>query len=208
LKAVLWDMDGTLVDSEFLHFESLVGAMDTLGLEAPNDLHDRVIGMSAEDVYAWLQEKHGITIGFQDWIVLKYDQYLNRVQEIRPFESALDLWHKLEGAGIKQAVVSNSDRIVVDANLNHVDLTRPKLVTVSRNDVRAGKPDPEPYLRGAHLLGVDPSEALVLEDSPTGASAGMAAGMTTYFVPGALSPAPAGVRKLSCYDEVARIWGI
>ena len=208
MKAVLWDMDGTMVDSEFLHFEALASAMTSLGLPVPPDLHDHVIGMSAESVHSWLQERHGLDLAFQDWIVLKYDQYLKRVQEIAPFDGALELWSRLDAAGISQAVVSNSDRIIVDANLGHVGLTKPKLVTVSRNDVRNGKPDPEPYLRGAYLLGVSPSETLVLEDSPTGAKAGLAAGMATYFVPGATAPPPTGVIKLAAYDDVAAICGI
>lgn len=208
MKAVLWDMDGTLVDSEFLHFEALESAMNSLGLTVPSDLHDRVIGMSAESVYEWLVAHHKLILGFQAWIAHKYDIYLKRVAEIAPFEGALELWQTLETAGVKQAVVSNSDRIIVDANLSHVGLAKPKLVTVSRNDVVAGKPDPEPYRRGAYTLGVDPSEVIVLEDSTTGANAGVAAGMATYFVPGALSPPPAGVKKLNSYQGVANLCGI
>lgn len=201
-------MDGTLVDSEFLHFEALESAMYSLGLSVPADLHDRVIGMSAESVYDWLVEQHGLTLGFQEWIVHKYDLYLKRVTEITPFQGALELWQTLEAAGVKQAVVSNSDRIIVDANLKHISLSKPKLITVSRNDVVAGKPDPEPYQRGAYLLGVDPSEAIVLEDSVTGATAGVAAGMATYFVPSALSNPPPGVCKLDAYREVASLCDI
>ena len=103
MKAVLWDMDGTLVDSEFLHFEALVGAMSSLGLDVPSDLHDHVIGMSAESVHDWLREKHGLKLGFQAWIVKKYEHYLNRVTEITPFEGAIDLWQALETAGVEQA---------------------------------------------------------------------------------------------------------
>jgi len=81
------------------------------------------------------------------------------------------------------AIVSNSDRMLVDANLRAAGLQVPGLVSVARNDVRFGKPRPEPYLRAAWLLGVDPSDCIVVEDSVPGARAGLAAGMTVIGWP-------------------------
>ena len=74
-------------------------------------------------------------------------------------------------------MVSNSDRMLVDASLAVAGIARPDMITVTRNDVRNGKPDAEPYLRAAWLLGVAPHECLVVEDSTPGAQAGLAAGM-------------------------------
>ncbi|TIV56214.1 MAG: HAD family phosphatase, partial [Mesorhizobium sp.] len=71
---------------------------------------------------------------------------------------------------------SNSDRLIVDANLSAVGLVYPGMHTVSRNDVRQGKPHGEPFLRAAYLAGVDPADAVAVDDSVTGAMAGLAAG--------------------------------
>jgi len=75
-----------------------------------------------------------------------------------------------------QAVVSNSDRIVVNANIRVLGLEKPGFISVSINDVLNGKPHPEPYQRGAALLGVEPHQCIAVEDSPTGARAALAAG--------------------------------
>jgi HAD superfamily hydrolase (TIGR01509 family) len=123
------------------------------------------------------------------------------------FAEALQVWRQAEAQGLAQAVVSNSDRAIVDANLREVGLTRPGQVTISRNDVRQGKPSPEGYLRAAWLLGVDPTEALVIEDSASGAAAGLAAGMKTAFVPHALGRGPAGTIPLRHMDEVLDLLG-
>ncbi len=101
-----------------------------------------------------------------------------------------------------QAVVSNSDRLVVDANLRTVGLAHAGMKTVSRNDVREGKPHAEPFLRAAWLAGVDPGRAVVVEDSFTGALAGLAAGMRTLYWPERPMPGPAGAVLV---DDVAQL---
>ncbi len=88
----------------------------------------------------------------------------------------------------------------MDRQLGLVGLTRPGSITVARNDVRRGKPDPEGYLRAAWLLEMAPADCIVVEDSPSGAAAGLAAGMVTLFVPHSTLPAPAGTHRL---DEMA-----
>ena len=201
MKALLWDMDGTLIDSEPLHERALVAALTALGLDPAPGLHDHVIGMSADAVYDWLCRNSGLDMPFPDWIRLKYSHYMAGVAGLNPMPRALEVWAAAEAAGLPQAVASNSDRIIVEANLGHMGLTRPGLATVSRNDVRNGKPDPEIYLRAAYLLGVDPSEAVVVEDSATGARAGLAAGMQVLVVPYSPVEPPEGARKLADMDE-------
>ena len=84
---------------------------------------------------------------------------------LKPRPGALEIFRDLQRAGVVQAVVSNSDRLIVDANLGAVGLVEPGMKSVSRNDVREGKPLPEPFLRAAWLTGIDPAETFVMEDS-------------------------------------------
>lgn len=202
ISAVLWDMDGTLIDSEHLHNQALIAVMRQKNIQPPSDLIDRVTGLSAESVYDWLCSDFGLDISFDEWIKLKYDAYFRGLDSIREFPTSTRVWQELAMAGVKQAIISNSDRIIVDYNINHLKFNRPKLVTVSRNDVRSGKPSPEGYLRASWLLDVEPESCLVLEDSPTGAKAGQEAGMETYFVPHAVLSPPEGVKKLESMDEI------
>jgi HAD superfamily hydrolase (TIGR01509 family) len=118
------------------------------------------------------------------------------------FDQAIATWQRLAEAGIGEAVVSNSDRTIVDINLRSVRLVRPAMVTIARNDVRRGKPDPEGYLRAAWLLGTAPEECLIVEDSTSGAAAALASGIATVFVPHATVPVPAGVTGSSDMREL------
>jgi len=202
LKAVLWDMDGTLVDSENVAVEAFRLAMIDAGLPAIPNLYDRVLGRAADDLYRWLVADFGLTLPAVEWEERKHFHHFNASEQIKGFTAATDVFRSLDFASIPQAIVSNSDRKIVDVQLTLVGLTRPGHITVSRNDVRKGKPDPEGYLRAAWLLGVDPSECLVVEDSNSGAAAGTAARMVTVMVPHATVAAPAGVLQLTRMEEV------
>jgi len=182
-RAVLFDMDGTLVDSEGLHFDAMKQALLQMGYHVPDALADRMTGMSGADCHALLREAIGFKPSFDDYVEGKYRCYLAgaaRLERRRGVDAVLRL---LAETGTRFAIVSNSDRMLVDANLRAASLQQPGLVTVSRNDVVRGKPDPEPYLRAAHLLGVSPENCIVVEDSTPGAVAGLAAGMTVIGWP-------------------------
>ncbi len=182
-KAVFWDMDGTLTDSEPLHEAALVGALRSAGVTPPADLHERVLGIAAWPVYEMLRDECGLDLPFDDWIARKYEHYFPLVADLKPRPGAIEIYQELRMRGIPQAVVSNSDRLIVDANLRAVGLLHPGMRTVSRNDVRQGKPHAEPFLRAAWLVQVDPADAVAIDDSVTGVTAGLAAGMRTIFWP-------------------------
>jgi HAD superfamily hydrolase (TIGR01509 family) len=200
--AVLWDMDGTLVDSEPLHEEALERALRAQGLAVPATFHAFLLGRDARTIHAWCRDELGLTLGFEDWIALKYRTYFALLHRLRPRGGAIALFQRLRAGGRPQAVVSNSDRMVVTANLDAAGLTAPGLVSVSRNDVREGKPHPEPYLRAAWLLGVEPAGCTVVEDSPTGARAGLAAGMRTLFWPPEPVETPRGAIRIGSIAEL------
>jgi HAD superfamily hydrolase (TIGR01509 family) len=162
-----------------------------------------VVGCDARAVHDWCRRNLGLTLNLRDWLRLKYRTYFASAADLLPRGGAVDLFHQLRAEGRSQAIVSNSDRMVVGVNLDVVGLREPGLVTVSRNDVRAGKPDPEPYLRAAWLLQVDPGHCLVIEDSITGAKAGLAAGMPTLFWPQSETPTVAGARRVADVTDLA-----
>ncbi|WP_339109134.1 HAD family phosphatase [Thioclava sp. GXIMD4216] len=182
-QAIFWDIDGTLADSEPVHERSFHQAIKGLGLSLPDDLHDRILGLSEEVCHAFLVDHCGLRMDLADWTHRRHAIYMGMLGEVAPFPRALQIWAGLEAAGIAQMPVSNSDRRLVMANLDVLGLSRPRMKLVSRNDVRAGKPAPEPYLRAAWLLELDPTTCAVVEDSPTGVQAGRAAGMTVYAAP-------------------------
>lgn len=201
-KAVFWDMDGTLIDSEPLHERSLVAALKSVGIQPPGDLHERVIGVAALPVYEMLRDEFGLSLPFNEWIVRKYDHYFKNVHTLKPRQGAVEIFKLLHERGTSQAIVSNSDRLVVNANMKALGLDWPTLKSISRNDVRNPKPDPEPYTHAAWLLGVDPADCCVVEDSWTGATAGVEAGMKTLLWVQEPSQPPAGAVLLLTADEL------
>jgi HAD superfamily hydrolase (TIGR01509 family) len=207
-KAVFWDMDGTLTDSEPLHDIALATALRSLGITPPADLHERVLGVAAWPVYEMLRQDCGLDLPFDDWIQRKYDHYLPLTKGLMPRLGAIEIFKELRARGVAQAVVSNSDRLIVDANLNAVGLAYPGMHTVSRNDVREGKPNAEPFLRAAWLADVDPSDCVAIDDSRTGASAGLAAGMKTIFWPERPMEGPPGAVNLNTIEELRAELGL
>ena len=182
-KAILWDLDGTLVDSEPTHNRALLDALAAWGIHPSNDLQHRVIGTSIEATHAALASEYPDFPAIDRFVEAKMRAYLARVGELRLRPGVAAVESYLQAYSVTRAVVSNSDRMIVDASVSAVGKATPGLVTVSRNDVRKGKPDPEPYLRAAYLLDLAPRDCIVVEDSPVGAAAGFAAGMTVVAWP-------------------------
>ncbi|RKP51879.1 HAD family hydrolase [Pararobbsia silviterrae] len=175
--AIFWDMDGTLADSEPLHLRSLIDALAHHGIEADETLHPLILGKTGREVHALCRERFGIRVDYAEWARFRARCYLVASRSLVPREGALDVYGAAREAGLRQAIVSNASRMLLEANLRALGIEDPQLVSVSVNDVRRGKPDPEPYVRAAWLLGVDAREVVVVEDSPTGVQAAVAAGM-------------------------------
>ena len=210
LRAVLFDMDGLLVDSEPLWFVVEREVAERLGAPWGEADQEALIGGSLERTVSHLLAKAGgaataavpVTAGREDvarWLVEGMARLvLARGLPLQP--GAARLLAALDAAGVPCALVTASSRAIMEAVLKVTGLSFG--VTVCGEDVRRGKPDPEPYLRAAALLGVPPAGCVVLEDSPTGIAAARAAGCPVIAVPSVpVSPAP-GIVTVESLDEV------
>ncbi|WP_250468387.1 HAD family phosphatase [Caballeronia sp. GAFFF2] len=183
IKAVLWDMDGTLAESEPLHLSTLVAVLAHHGIEAGDELHPLIFGKTGREVHALCSERFGIDTDFADWSAFRARHYLEGAPRLVPRPGALEVYRAVKRAGITQGIVSNSSRMLLEANLRALGIEEPQLVSVSVNDVRNGKPSAEPYERAAWLMRLKPEEVVVVEDSPTGARAAIAANMRVLAWP-------------------------
>ncbi len=177
IKAILWDMDGTLIESESLHLATLVEALAHHGVQAGNEMHPLVFGKTGREVHALVRDRFGLAVDYSEWSAFRARAYLNGAPKLVPRPGALEVYRAAKAAGITQAIVSNASRMLLEANLRALSIEEPSLISVSVNDVRHGKPSPEPYERAAWLLRLAPEEVVAVEDSPTGAGGAIAANM-------------------------------
>ncbi|KQR87354.1 haloacid dehalogenase [Burkholderia sp. Leaf177] len=211
IKAVLWDMDGTLADSEALHLATLVAVLKHHGIEPNDNLHASIFGKTAREVHTLCRELFGVDFDYDDWSMARARHYVSEAINMRPRHGALSVYRAVRAAGIRQAIVSNSSRMLLEAGLRALDLQDPQLISISTNDVRDGKPHPEPYERAAWLLRIEPDEAIVVEDSPTGARAAIAAGMRVLAWPehpDAARSFPDGAELVFSEHELAAALGV
>lgn len=183
LGAVLFDMDGLLVDTEPLWFEAERAVMARMGGGWTREDQRALIGGTLERTVAYLRAKaprpaEPETVG--RWVVDTMAG-LVRARGAPLLRGAERLLGEVAAAGLAHGLVTSAEREIMEAVLAVTGIDFP--AAVCAQDVRSGKPSPEPYLRAAGLLGVAPARCVALEDSPNGAAAARAAGCAVVVVP-------------------------
>ncbi|GAC59666.1 HAD family hydrolase [Gordonia sihwensis] len=192
-RAVLWDMDGTLLDTEPLWGRAMEEFARGIGAEMTPELRNATMGNSSVDALTKVYEAARVPESGRDFEADE-DAMVARVLELfatdlrwRPGAlSALDL---VAGAEIPMVLVTNTVREVTDVMLETLGRDR-FVATVCGDEVAAGKPEPHIYRRAAELVGFCASECLAFEDSPVGAAATHAAGVPAIVIPSAIPVPP------------------
>ncbi|MEN9713420.1 MAG: hypothetical protein RLZZ164_84 [Actinomycetota bacterium] len=182
-QAVLWDMDGTLIDSE--HY--WMAAERELAEEAGGQWSDAdgqsLIGMSLYDSSRIINEKLDIDHGVERTIELLTESVQSNLRKQIPWRpGALELLRELRERGVKTALVTMSMHRMAQTVAESVGFDAFDLV-LGGDDVRYGKPHPEPYLKAAELLGVDIRRCIAIEDSISGLTSAEASGAVAIGVP-------------------------
>jgi HAD superfamily hydrolase (TIGR01509 family) len=186
---VLFDMDGLLVDSEPIWFEVECSVMARLGGSWGEADQQALVGGSLDRSLDYLLAKAtrpASRATVASWMVDGMVELL-RTRPLPALPGARELLAEVAEAGVPYALVTSSERPVMAAVLDRLEVTFP--VTVCGDDVSRSKPDPEPYLLAAVKVGADPRYCVALEDSPNGVAAAEAAGCLTVAVP-SLVPIP------------------
>ena len=181
-KAYLFDCDGTIVDSMPLHYVAWKRVFDEHGCSFPEELFYAWGGMPIRDIIAALNEEHGLRMPVEETARTKERYYTEMLEDLKAIPEVLAHIEDQHGK-IPFAVVSGSTRDSVEASLSALGLLARFDTLVCAGDYAKGKPDPEPFLTAARLLGVKPEECLVFEDAETGVAAAKAAGMAVVKVP-------------------------
>jgi HAD superfamily hydrolase (TIGR01509 family) len=190
LEAVLFDMDGLLVDSERLWFESEAEIMAELGAPWRPEDQETLVGGSIARTVAYMLARTGPVADPDDVARRLLDNMAERLRADVPLmPGAKDLLDEVREAGIPAALVSSTQRALMEYALDGIGRDR-LTATVAGDEVEHTKPHPEPYLTAARLLHADPRRCVALEDSPDGTASAVAAGCHVVAVPSVV-PIPA-----------------
>ncbi len=183
-EAVLFDMDGTLVDSEVVWEAAERAMFEELNINFNFEVREQVIGMRLDAFFQKLKEIFNLTQTVPD---LSSD-LTRRVLELLPTQTvakpgAVEILQYVSELGIPYAIASSSPMSVIEAVVLSQEWHDVIKHLYTADDVAHGKPSPDVYLHAAQRLGVDPVRCVAIEDSVNGAKAAVAAGMTCYAVP-------------------------
>ncbi len=188
--AVLWDMDGTIVDTEPYWIATEYELVAEFGGEWSDDKAHSIVGLDLRDSAAVLRDRGGVDLPIDDIVNRLLDGVIRRVRQKVPWRpGARELLAALGKAGVPTALVTMSWRRFAEA----VVAALPPgsfTVVITGDEVSNGKPHPEPYLAAAAALGVRARDCVAIEDSPTGVRSAVAAGCRTYAVPNVVDVPP------------------
>lgn len=181
LKAVIFDMDGVIIDSEPIHAVVAIETLKQNGAKFSTGMNtlDRFAGMAISAVFSILKAEHQIKASVEELVACHEAGILKYVKETAedPIQGILPLLESLKGKNIPVAIASSSTKKMIQSVVDKLKLTDYFQQLVSGEEVSRGKPYPDVYLATASRLGVAPERCLVIEDSKNGTIAAKDAGM-------------------------------
>jgi len=189
VKAVVFDMDGLLIDSEVVYTEALLAEALARGRDLPLSVVKGMIGHTWASSAVLLAEHFGPdldTDDYRDRVVERF--YALNEAGVALKAGVLEMLDHLDVAGLPRAIATSGRRVDVEHHLGGHNLLGRFHAILAYGDYPRSKPHPDPYLKAAAALGVDPADCLALEDSHNGVRAAAAAGMMTVMIPDMLDP--------------------
>lgn len=188
IKAVLFDMDGVLADSEQLISRAAAMMFGELGIKVEQHDFKPFTGTGENRYIGGVAEKYNISIDIEKAKARTYEIYMKIIRgKLKPHPGAAALVSRCRETGLKLALVTSSDRIKTEATLAEIGISPGSFdAVITGSDVKNKKPFPDIYLEAARRTGYTPGECLVIEDAPSGIKAAKSAGcrclaVTTTF---------------------------
>lgn len=185
-KGVVFDLDGTLIDSEALVLEAYMAAADRHGVPFTHGQFLTLVGRHRQHSEMKMREYFGAAFPLEDFYATVGEHVGDRHAPLKPGADTLLDW--LDASRTPYALATSSGPGWVDKHFRAHGLAERFRGIVTREDVAQGKPHPEPYLKAATILGHDPADILAIEDSPTGVASAYAAGLMTIMAPDLIQP--------------------
>lgn len=192
IQAILFDMDGTLVDSERVGQKAWAATADEMGIDIPEDLVRSFIGRPSHSCRTLLAEHLGGDVDLADRVFdLHIELFLRFVEtdlELKP--GAIEVLEALKEAGYPLAIATSTARVRAVPRLERFDMLKYFDSVTCGDEIENGKPAPDIFIESARRLGVDPAACAVIEDSHNGVRSGYAAGAQVFMVPDLMAPTP------------------
>jgi beta-phosphoglucomutase family hydrolase len=184
-EAVIFDLDGTLVDSMPAHFAAWSDALAQFNVPKdvfPEDVFYSMGGRPTTDIVAELNGEFGLHLDPADVALAKREAFMNLLDQVKINEDVVSYAKSLRGK-VPMAIATGGTRVVAEKTLQAVGISDLFDEVVTANDVACGKPAPDIFIEAANRLQVNPKRCLVLEDAPAGIMAAQCAGMDVVTVP-------------------------
>ena len=183
IRAVIFDMDGLMIDSEPFHCQAFDKVFREFGRELTEEENLKYVGIADKDATKDMIERFKLPISAEDLANRKQKAYLEYLQEIVAQPGLQELLESLQNAGYKKAIASSSMLSEIEAVMNALTIRQYFETYCSAQQVEHGKPAPDVFLFAAEQLGIPAEQCLVLEDAPSGIMAARAAGMLSIAIP-------------------------
>jgi HAD superfamily hydrolase (TIGR01509 family) len=189
VEAVLFDMDGLLLDTEAVYVEAYKAAADAFAIEMPMGLCHAMIGIPTRECDGIIQNHYGPGFDVKRFQLCFREHAEGMMEDGIPVKpGAAELLAYLSGRGLPLAIATSSRPATVDRHLGRAGLLHHFSAVATRHDVERPKPHPDVYLEAARRLGVAPQRCIAFEDSNVGLAAAHAAGTMAIMVPDILQP--------------------
>jgi len=176
IKAMIFDMDGVLIDSMSAHFKAWTEILSPYHKLTTKEF-EGYAGRGIGDIFSELQEKYSIPYSVDQWRKMKHKIYLGLQDEINLFPNVLETLDDIKTRGLKMAVGTSETMRITENILIRLEIRKYFKAIVGSDQVKKAKPDPEIFLKSAEALGVEPENAVVIEDAPSGVEAAKRAKM-------------------------------
>lgn len=184
LRAVAFDMDGVLASSEDVYLRVGTETLRRRGKPFEDELRHKMMGLPTPVALQTMIDWHGLDVSLDELAEESERTFWELAgADLQPMPGVAELFDRLDRAGTPRGVATSGARSYAERILTLVGVRQRLAFVITADDVRIGKPDPEPYLMAAERHGVEPGEMIVFEDSANGCRSGVAAGAYVVAVP-------------------------
>jgi HAD superfamily hydrolase (TIGR01509 family) len=179
IEAVIFDLDGVLIDSEPLHALADNQLLIESGIITPDNYFDRFVGITNWDMWTEIKREYSIELSIEELMELQMPMKLKLLKEMDfiPVRGVTGLLEELKRREVPMAIASSSPRLFIESVIQKIGINEYFKVWISGEEVEHGKPEPDIFLKAAELLNVSPNACVVIEDSASGTVAAKRAGM-------------------------------